>query len=72
MKLKDNGKIKSIFWPNEGILSVGKNGVESITVSMEFGEMGLVPWFFVKFNNDRDSQLFNGKMIEGVVLLEDF
>lgn len=45
--LKFGQKLKSIFWDYQTRLVVGSNGVQSIVVCMENGQMAGVPWVTV-------------------------
>ena len=63
--LKAGTKLKSVYWAN-GDFTVDKSDVESITVSMEAGQMAMVPWALVKYAGER--HLVNLALGEGVIL----
>jgi len=60
-------EVKSIFWHQDGQITVGRNGVEKITVVMENGQCAPVPWFAVWKNGLIDGK-YNAAMLEGVLL----
>ncbi len=69
--------VAAIYFPyneEEGIqvFRVGLDGVISITVSMEKGQMALVPWFLVEYEDTLRTTIWNATCIEGVnLLIED-
>jgi len=64
--LRENQKLESIWW-SDGLITVGNNGVEYILVSMESGQMGMVPWVEVIFEDGRVN-LYNLALCKGVQL----
>lgn len=71
-QLMEGLKLKAVFW-SEGAWTVGKEyssrgRVESITVSMQPGQMSMVPWTEIKFTTG-PSQLVNCALMEGCELL---
>ena len=64
---KQGQEVKSIYWPEGGESTVGKGGIERITVVMENGQMAGVPWFAV-WKEGKIVSKFNGAMLEGVTL----
>lgn len=67
-KLNEGVKLKEVYWA-EGRFTVG-DCVESITVSMEVGQMAMIPWALVRFTSGK-VQLVNLAHCEGVVLEKD-
>ncbi len=59
-------EVQSIFWPDGGDVSVGKN-CEKITVILECGQMARVPWFAV-WKHGKIVSKFNGAMLQGVTV----
>ena len=57
--------IRSICYPDDSEIISGKNGVEKITVSMESGQMALIPWFCIWREGKIDSK-HNGALIANV------
>ena len=66
-EFKEGQEVKSLWWPNEGNLTVGQNSVEKITVVMENGQMAGVPWFAV-WKDGKVASKYNGALLEGVLL----
>jgi len=67
----EGDKIKAIYlqpsmeW--NGILRVGENDIDAITVVMENGQMAGVPWFEVSANGAVQYK-YNAAIVEGVEL----
>jgi len=66
-EFKEGQEVQELFWPNEGSVSVGRLGVEKITVVMECGQMMGVPWFAI-WKNGKVTSKYNGAHLEGVRL----
>jgi len=70
-KFKDGDSVNVLVLPNESFYRVGANlgaevgSIESITVVMENGQLGLVPWFVVSFS-DRSFVKVNAAHVESV------
>ena len=64
-RFKEGEEIKCIFWPDGEKCKVGSNGVERITVVMEYGQMAEVPWFAV-WKDGKVKAKYNGAMLEGI------
>lgn len=66
-RFQEDGEVKAIFWPGDGIIKCGEHGVEKITVIMENGQMAGVPWFAV-WKEGKILAKYNGAHLEGVEL----
>jgi len=64
---KAGQEIEAIYWPNNSSITLGKNGVEKITVVMENGQMAEVTWFAV-WRNGVIADKHNASYVEGVKL----
>ena len=62
--LQEGDKLNRIFWAEDGVTEVGKFGVKSITVFMEYGQMSMVPWVEVK-SDDSPTRKYNVAMMDG-------
>jgi len=74
-KLTEGTKLQEITWDlGNSCFRVGEKDkawrVKSITVSMEAGQMGVVPWALVKFH-DQKRRLVNLALCEDVTLTEE-
>lgn len=65
-RFKEGQEVKSLFWANEGHISVGGT-IEKITVVMEYCQMAAVPWFAV-WKEGKVTDKYNGAYLEGVEL----
>lgn len=65
--LKEGTGLKQVYWPEENKYFQVGGIVKSITVSMEVGQMAMVPWALIEFT-DRKSHLVNLALCEGVIL----
>lgn len=68
-KLNEGVRLKEISWAEGRFIAVGEC-IESITVSMEVGQMAMTPWALVRFTSGK-VQLVNLAHCEGVVLEKD-
>lgn len=64
---KEGQDVHALFWQNDSSIMVGEDGVERITVSMEYGQMAGVPWFIVWRNGKMESK-HNAAYVESVSL----
>lgn len=68
--LEDSREIKSIYWEDEGSITVGRAGVTKIEAYGEPGQCTYyVPWFKI-WEGDHLDQRINGATICGVVYKE--
>ena len=68
MVFQDGQKLKTIYLMNEEEIQVGKCRVISITVVMQLGQRGSVPWFLVTFEGHLSSEMYNAALTVGVEL----
>ncbi len=73
IKLEEGLRLKSVLWSRNnytvGNEYVNDRGyVESITISMQRGQMAMVPWAEIKFSDD-SIILFNCALMEGCEVL---
>ena len=68
MVFQDGQKLKTIYLMNKKGIKVGKCRVISITVVMQLGQMGSVPWFLVTFEGHLSSEMYNAALTAGVEL----
>jgi len=67
--LSDEREIDSIWFSQDVVITVGRNGVTKIEAYGEPGEMALVPWFRI-LKGDFLYARVNSKMIDTVVYKE--
>ncbi|MHC4867545.1 MAG: hypothetical protein ACYTEX_26030 [Planctomycetota bacterium] len=65
----DGQQLQVLYFPGEegGVIRSSKDGVDSIEVCMELGQMGLVPWALVT-RTDGTQDKWNLALCEGVGL----
>lgn len=67
MILNEDRSIKSLWFPDDSVYTVGQAGVSQITPYKEPGEMGMVIWFAVyRDSKSKPSYCINSKHVEGV------
>jgi len=70
MQLKDNQEISSIHWDLDGAdsnIAVGEHDCLSLRVSMQLGQMSLVPWVEATYP-DGKKVLHNAATMTSIVL----
>jgi len=60
-------EIQAIYWDDDSFVLVGRNGIEKITVVLEYGQMAKVPWFLV-WKNGKPGFKHNAALVLGVAL----
>lgn len=66
-ELKQGQALEGIFWSEGGELSTRQKIVDSITVTMEYGQMVGVPWAKATYT-DGKVVLYNLALCEGVTI----
>lgn len=64
---REDQEVEGLFWPDGSSIKVDKNGIEKITVIMEYGQMAGVPWFAV-WKDGKIVSKHNAAFIESVNL----
>lgn len=67
-ELQEGAQLHEIGFPNGEVISDQSAGVHRIIVSMQPGQMGLVPW--ARAETDTKTQLINLASVEYIVLQE--
>ena len=60
-------EVKALYWEDDSQVEVGMGNVKKITVVMEPGQMGRVPWFAV-WDDHCIIQKHNGALVATVLL----
>ena len=72
MVFKDGQELKALILTQDGkTISVGMRQVISIKVVMQNGQMDLVPWFLVTFENHFPCDMYNAALVAGVELYKE-
>lgn len=57
--------VTKITWSDGTYVAVGENGVDKITVTMEYGRFNETPWFAV-WKGGEIVEKYNGALLKGV------
>jgi len=64
-RFEEGQSLKAIYF-GDGELSVGTGGVARIEVVMEYGQIGMVPWFAAFDMQGNCISKFNAALVDGV------
>ena len=68
-EIREGVELDSIHWPDDGSVITGIDDCESLTVRMQPGDSGWVPWVEARFT-DSTTRLFNAKYLRAVSFAE--